>query len=237
MNIDISTIIAIVAAVIAVAAIVITLISTTKLKDYLSDSDSKHGFGSRNGDIREEIIDVVQHSMRIQQALTTNQTPAKTIVQKAELSTENFNAIVDTVIIALEEKLSKNNNQPFSDILVSPVEEPIATPEEEKPADMPVYTYKYATSYDVKKKTFYKVEERPSDDTIYELAIDSEVGNAGLFTIYKYAYKKVTECQDFLEGACDVSGAGVNIQIIEKGSVSLEDGKWTVDKPLEMKFV
>ena len=234
---DISTIIAIIAAVVAVAAIVLTLILTTKLKNYLSDSESKHGFGSRNGDIREEIIDVVQHSMRIQQALSTNQAPAKTIVQKTELSTENFNAIVDTVVLALEEKLSKKKNQAPNEASVPPEDEQIIAAEEDKPAEKPVFTYKYATSYDVKKKTFYKVEERPSDDTIYELAINSESENAGLFTIYKYAYKKVTECQDFLEGACDVSGAGVNIQIIEKGSVSLEDGKWTVDKPLEMKFV
>lgn len=233
MTIDMSTIIAIVAAIIAVAAIVIALISTTKLKDYLSDSESKHGFGSQNGDIREEIIDVVQHSMRVRQALTANQTPGKTIIQKAELSTDNFNAIIDTVLLALEEKLSKNSSQSNSETPVASTKEQVSNAEEEKP----VYTYKYATSYDVKKKTFYKVEERPSDDTIYELAINSESGNAGLFTIYKYAYKKVTECQDFLEGACDVSGAGVNIQIIEKGSVSLEEGKWTVDKPLEMKFV
>lgn len=233
MSIDISIILAIVAAVIAVAAIVIALISTTKLKDYLSDSESKHGFGSRNGDIREEIIDVVQHSMRIQQALTTNQTPVKTIIQKAELSTENFNAIIDTVLLALEEKLSMNSSQSDSETPVASVEEQVTNAE----AERPVYTYKYATSYDVKKKTFYKVEERPSEDTIYELAIDSKSENTGLFTIYKHAYKKVNECQDFLEGACDVSGAGVNIQIIEKGSVSLDEGKWTVEKPLEMKFV
>ena len=189
MNIDMSTIIAIVAAVIAVAAIVIALISTTKIKEYLSDSESKHGFGSRNGDIREEIIDVVQHSMRIQQALTTNQTPAKTIVQKTELSTENFNAIVDTVILALEEKLSKNSAQPINETRISPAEE--QTPEGEKPVEEPVYIYKYATSYDVKKKTFYKVEERPSDDTIYELAINSEAVNEGFFTIYKHYFIQI----------------------------------------------
>lgn len=237
LNIDLTTIIAISAAVLAAVAIVITLIKYAKVKNYLSDTRSQNGFDSYDGNIRSEIVDVVQNSMTLKQSLSAQQPQTRTIVQKAELSTENFNAIVETVLLAVEEKMAKKQ-------LAVVAEQPAAKPKEateqtteEKPIEKPSIVYKYATSYDIKKRTFYNVEDRPSEDTIYELSINADNGNFGTFTIYKHAYKKVTECQDFLEGACDVSGSGAIIQIVEQGQIAMEGGKWTVEKPLEMKFV
>lgn len=234
---DFSTIIAIAAAVLSVVAIVITLIKYAKVKNYLTDMRSQNGFDSYDGNIRSEIVDVVKNSMTLKQALSAHQPQVRTIVQKTELSTENFNTIVETVLFAVEEKMAKKQTAVVTEQPIAKQEETKNPEIEERPVERPSIVYKYATSYDIKKKTFYKVEDRPSEDTIYELSINAYSGNSGYFTIYKYAYKKVTECQDFLEGACDVSGSGANIRIVEQGLIAMEGGKWTVERPLEMKFV
>lgn len=153
------------------------------------------------------------------------------------MSTENFNAIVETVMVGIESKLAKMKE-------IEPASAPAV---EFKTVKTPTYinpevekkklVYKYASAYDVSKKTFYKVEDRPSDETIFELAIDGENENTGTITVYKHAYKKVTEVRDFLDGACNVSGSGVNIQIDKEGIISLEEGKWRVEQPMEVKFI
>ncbi len=165
---------------------------------------------------------------------------AKTVVPapaKEEMSTENFNAIVETVMVGIESKLAKMKE---IELASAPAVEfkTVKTPTYINPeVEKKKLVYKYASAYDVSKKTFYKVEDRPSDETIFELAIDGENENTGTITVYKHAYKKVTEVRDFLDGACNVSGSGVNIQIDKEGIISLEGGKWRVEQPMEVKFI
>lgn len=197
------TILAIIAIVIGIFAIVLAVHLYGKLRSML-DKD----------ELREFIVRSVRKDDRIR--LEIKQI-AKTVVPapvKEEMSTENFNAIVETVMVGIESKLAKM-----------------------KEVEKKKLVYKYASAYDVSKKTFYKVEDRPSDETIFELAIDGENENTGTITVYKYAYKKVTEVRDFLDGACNVSGSGVNIQIDKEGIISLEGGKWRVEQPMAVKFI
>lgn len=197
------TILAIIAIVIGIFAIVLAVLLYGKLRSML-DKD----------ELREFIVRSVRKDDRIR--LEVKQI-AKTVVPapvKEEMSTENFNAIVETVMVGIESKLAKM-----------------------KEVEKKKLVYKYASAYDVSKKTFYKVEDRPSDETIFELAIDGENENTGTITVYKYAYKKVTEVRDFLDGTCNVSGSGVNIQIDKEGIISLEGGKWRVEQPMEVKFI
>lgn len=197
------TILAIIAIVIGIFAIVLAVLLYGKLRSML-DKD----------ELREFIVRSVRKDDRIR--LEVKQI-AKTVVPapvKEEMSTENFNAIVETVMVGIESKLAKM-----------------------KEVEKKKLVYKYASAYDVSKKTFYKVEDRPSDETIFELAIDGENENTGTITVYKHAYKKVTEVRDFLDGACNVSGSGVNIQIDKEGIISLEGGKWRVEQPMEVKFI
>lgn len=197
------TILAIIAIVIGIFAIVLAVLLYGKLRSML-DKD----------ELREFIVRSVRKDDRIR--LEVKQI-AKTVVPapvKEEMSTENFNAIVETVMVGIESKLAKM-----------------------KEVEKKKLVYKYASAYDVSKTTFYKVEDRPSDETIFELAIDGENENTGTITVYKHAYKKVTEVRDFLDGACNVSGSGVNIQIDKEGIISLEGGKWRVEQPMEVKFI
>lgn len=197
------TILAIIAIVIGIFAIVLAVHLYGKLRSML-DKD----------ELREFIVRSVRKDDRIR--LEVKQI-AKTVVPapvKEEMSTENFNAIVETVMVGIESKLAKM-----------------------KEVEKKKLVYKYASAYDVSKTTFYKVEDRPSDETIFELAIDGENENTGTITVYKHAYKKVTEVRDFLDGACNVSGSGVNIQIDKEGIISLEGGKWRVEQPMEVKFI
>lgn len=197
------TILTIIAIVIGIFAIVLAVHLYGKLRSML-DKD----------ELREFIVRSVSKDDRIR--LEVKQI-AKTVVPapvKEEMSTENFNAIVETVMVGIESKLAKM-----------------------KEVEKKKLVYKYASAYDVSKTTFYKVEDRPSDETIFELAIDGENENTGTITVYKHAYKKVTEVRDFLDGACNVSGSGVNIQIDKEGIISLEGGKWRVEQPMEVKFI
>lgn len=216
------TILAIIAIVIGIFAIVLAVLLYGKLRSML-DKD----------ELREFIVRSVRKDDRIR--LEVKQI-AKTVVPapvKEEMSTENFNAIVE----GIESKLAKMKE---IELASAPAVEfkTVKTPTYINPeVEKKKLVYKYASAYDVSKKTFYKVEDRPSDETIFELAIDGENENTGAITVYKHAYKKVTEVRDFLDGACNVSGSGVNIQIDKEGIISLEGGKWRVEQPMEVKFI
>lgn len=216
------TILAIIAIVIGIFAIVLAVLLYGKLRSML-DKD----------ELREFIVRSVRKDDRIR--LEVKQI-AKTVVPapvKEEMSTENFNAIVE----GIESKLAKMKE---IELASAPAVEfkTVKTPTYINPeVEKKKLVYKYASAYDVSKKTFYKVEDRPSDETIFELAIDGENENTGTITVYKHAYKKVTEVRDFLDGACNVSGSGVNIQIDKEGIISLEGGKWRVEQPMEVKFI
>lgn len=213
------TILAIIAIVIGIFAIVLAVLLYGKLRSML-DKD----------ELREFIVRSLRRDDRIRLEV-------KQIAKTVEMSTENFNAIVETVMVCIESKLVKmkeTETSPTPSVEFKTVITPTyINPEVEKKK----LIYKYASAYDVAKKTFYKVEDRPSDETIFELSIDGETENSGMISVYKHAYKKVTEVRDFLDGACNVSGSGVSIQIEKEGIISLEEGKWRVEKPIEVKFI
>lgn len=219
-------ILSIIAVLIGLIAIILVVIQNLRIKRYQYD-----------GELRNYIVETVLKSSRIQQEYKRKEqvnipTPAKT-----ELSTEEFNFIVETVISTVQDDLAKkeaSSNRVKTSVDSQDSEQQVQESDSTVKAKP---TYKFASSYDLKKKTFYKVEDRASDETIYELAINAETGASGVFTVYKHAYKKVTECRDFLEGACEVSGAGVNIQIEKEGIISLSDGKWIVEQPIVLKFI
>lgn len=220
------TILAIIAILIGIFAIVLAVFLYGKLRNML-DKD----------ELREFIVRSVRKDDRIRLEIKQLAKSVAPATVKEEMSTENFNAIIDTVMVGIEAKLAKMKQEEF---FPAPTEElkevktpSVTTPEIEKKKVL----YKYASAYDVTKKTFYKVEDRPSDETIFELAIDGENENSGTITVYKHAYKKVTEVRDFLDGACNVSGSGVNIQIDKEGIISLEGGKWRVEQPMDVKFM
>lgn len=220
----------IIAIVIGIIAIVLAVHLNGKLRSRLDNMLDKD-------ELREFFVLSVKTDERITREIKEIAREVVPTPTKAEMSTDIFNAIVDTVMVGVESKLEKMKAEtpaPAPAVEFKAVKTPTyITPEIEKKKVI----NKYASAYDVEKKTFYKVEDRPSEETVFEFAIDGENENSGTMTVYKHAYDKVGKVRDFLDGACNVSGSGVNIQIEKEGIISFEGGKWRVEQPMEVKFI
>lgn len=204
-----------VAILVSLSAVVLNIISYRKIKRYLTDRKTDDGLDS-DGNIRDEIVTVVLGSSRVREGLPKPQAVSEPDQKSDGISTETFNFIVETVLDEVNRKCAQKRYEP-----TLPMKETGC---------------KYAEAYDLEAGKFYHIDTYPTDTTIYKLDLD-EVAGDGTFTLYKGAYKKVSECRDFLEGACEVSGDGVTVEIISIGKLSLENGKWAIVKPLEVKFV
>jgi len=84
-----------------------------------------------------------------------------------------------------------------------------------------------------------KVTEQPNDDTVYELFLKDQANKTAEVTIYSYAYRRVLETPDFIEG-CEkqrINNPPNNLQV-EKGDAQLQDnGKWQIIKKVSVKFI
>lgn len=201
------------ATLLAVLSIVLNIVNYRRVKNYLSDTKTRKGFES-HGNIRDEIIEVVLGSSRIIGGLPKQQIIREITKQPDRISDETLNYIVDTVLA----KLNKNHQKEEKNI--------------NKGLNVDII---YADAYDSNSCSFYSLDKYPKDSTVYELSINRSTGN-GTFTLYKNAYKMVSECRDYLEGACEVSGSGITIKIISAGKISIENNKCSILTPLEIRF-
>ena len=206
-------IIACIAIILSLLSIALNIIFYQKVKTYLTDKRTDCGLDN-NGNIRDEIIAVVLGSSHIKEWLPKPQIIQETIQTSNEISTETFNFIVDTVLSVV------NKSHPKEEV-TSHYDENVGK--------------KYAEAYDSNTGSFYSIDKYPKDTTVYELSIDDAIGE-GTFTLCKSAYRMVSECRDYLEGASEVSGTGVSVRIMSVGKISLENGKYIVTKPLEIRF-
>lgn len=249
------TIIAIIALVVALIAgyFAITSFSTSeKIKSYLRDIASGEGFSSSEGhsSIREEIVAVVKESRRLESHQNAAQKQAP---KQVELSTENFNMIVEAVLTALEDKkkkaapadvsaksTSENVDKPAAEAHTddaAKAEEPVepdnkAMPEKKAPAEI-----LYASAYNAEKRAFYKIGKAPFDGVIYEIAVDADDLSKGTLNVYPGAFDTVVQCRDFLDFCCETSGSGSNIETQEPGTVINSNGNWQIENKLKVKFV
>lgn len=201
------------ATLLAVLSIVLNIVNYRRVKNYLSDTKTRKGFES-HGNIRDEIIEVVLGSSRIIDKLPKQQIIKETTKQPDKISTETLNYIVDTVLA----KLSKNQVKEECD--------------EKKELNTEL---KYADAYNSSTCSFYSIDKYPKDSTIYEFSINKATGE-GTYTLYKKAYTMVSECRDYLEGACEVTGFGMTIKIMSVGKILFEDNRYSIVKPLEIRF-
>lgn len=248
--------------ILAIAALVAALIAGyfaisayntgEKIKRYLRDINSGEGFTSSDGQssIRDEIVAVVKESRRLE---SHQNTPQKQTSQQVELSTENFNMIVEAVLTALEDNkkkaatadvcaksVSEKVAKPAAEALpadATQAEEPVesdnkAMPEKKAPAEI-----LYASAYNAEKRAFYKIEKAPFDGVIYEIAVDADDLSKGTLNVYPGAFDTVVQCRDFLDFCCETSGSGPNIETQEPGTVINSNGNWQIENKLKVKFV
>lgn len=235
-------ILALLALLAGLAALIACFILYNKVRRYLSDYKSGHGFGSRRSTIRDEIIDVCDNSSRF--ANFIKQGPPKP-ESRSELSTEQRNMIEKSLQRALDEKVEKiridlekqlENLKEASEV---PQPHKAVSGEEEVPPAEPEkkYIYRYAEAYDTDNKTFYEVTTSPSADTIYEFKIEEDNPSKGTFQVFGKSIAKVLECRDFIEGCCDVSGSGNHdIVTINAGQLYMDGYIWRVEKKLAIRF-
>ena len=92
----------------------------------------------------------------------------------------------------------------------------------------------YVGSY--KTGSFKYSSPGPDDKTIYCITTSSKDSIEGVINLDPNAYRKVGETPDYLEGACIVSGDGLQVKVTKPGSVIKKDGKWEVSDQIEVEL-
>ena len=168
---------------------------------------------------RNDIVDIVTDSRRIQQWLSSNlckQQNGADLSEKIADLDKKFNEIKGNK----EHSLSSSPN---GNTVSSTAKNVLTTPRERK---------LYAES--IQENRYVKVKEVPTDDAIFELTPNLNRGTATV-TIYKRSYQKVLANPSYLDG-CDrqVSGS-TSVNVTEEGIAELSnENKWLVRKQIRV---
>lgn len=203
-----------IALIAAAVSLVLTIAFYRKLKRFLSDSRS--GFGLDNeGSIRDEIVDVVLNSCRLQSHFSK----PDSVTESMSLSDTFKEDTTVRAVSAVADKMIQEDDAAHKSVKMDSS-----------------YCVRYADAYNQQKGSFYGVYDSPKDSTVYKLTIDRK-NASGTFTLCETACRMVTECRDYLVGASEVSGSGPTIEIESLGRLSLENGSYVIEEPLRIKFL
>lgn len=98
------------------------------------------------------------------------------------------------------------------------------------PAPITIYTGSYRTG------SFRHTSPSPDEKTIYTITAESKDAVEGVLNIDVKAYDKISQTPDYLEGACQYSGAGTQLHVIQTGTVYKENSAWVVKEPIIAEF-
>lgn len=221
-------IIACLALVVALFAVVIALLFYFKVKSFIFDCNIRDNYDRKPQDIRTLIEAAVTDSPSIsnyimgkyREAIHANKNRPSSNGEM--ISTEMYNDIIANVISQVEKRMGLKNcslNNAHAQHSTNASTQKL-----------------YATSYDAANETFYEVNRQPSEQTIFEIILNAQNPNEGLFEVYPNAQEKVAECKDFLEYCCDVEGSGTTMQTIAVGKVTRRSDKWVVASKLKIRF-
>lgn len=139
---------------------------------------------------------------------------SKQSIVKYELSDADINMIVDRVLECM--RLDEDDK---SKVIVTQVAE-----EQKNVKKL------YATATNENDNTFIRVTEQSDDDTVYILSLTDD--NNATFVVSDNVL------EDYLRNACNLIGAGNNIESCEPGvAQKTSDGTWKVVKKANVKFV
>lgn len=218
---------AIIALCIALVAIIIMVVCYLKLKRY---ANSLHdNFGQKPQNVKDVIVSTVVNSTRLENYIrgiyrdcidaNANRTQPTSI----KISSAAYNEIVNSAAQKAYEIMSRNTSTRV-----------YSAPGQREVPD--VSKKLYASAYNASDDSFYEVNTQTSDQTIFEIDVNSFNTNEGYLTVFSGAYAKVAECKDFLEYCCEVEGSGTSLQILEKGKVVLSTKGWKVTKKIRIRF-
>lgn len=143
---------------------------------------------------------------------------SKQSIVKYELSDADINMIVDRVL-----ECKRLDEYDKSKVIDKPIVTQVA--EEQKNVKK-----LYATATNENDNTFIRVTEQSDDDTVYILSLTDD--NNATFVVSDNVL------EDYLRNACNLIGAGNNIESCEPGvAQKTSDGTWKVVKKANVKFV
>lgn len=224
--------IAIIALVIAVLAILVAVFLYLKLNFFIKDEriidEYANMYGKKPSSMKDLIVAAVVTSSRLDRHIMGKYRQSIAQSQKYqnsnnEISTSMYNEIVENVVRQVEKRMSNNTLTPRSYY-------------KKDPTAANTMQVLYATSYNADNGTFYEVTRQPSEQTVFEIAVNPDKPYEGCLEVYRNAYPMVAECKDFLEYCCEIVGSGTNLQTIERGKVELNGGIWIVKNKLKVRF-
>lgn len=127
-------------------------------------------------------------------------------------------------------KEKKAEPQPVKKEPESLVKQVSEQPKENNDTSVTFYTGSYKTG------SFLHITTTPDEKTIFTIDADSAESSEGVLDIDVNAYNKIAQTPEFLEGACDCSGSGSRVVVLEKGVVVKENGVWIVKNPIVAEF-
>ena len=220
-------IIAIAALIIAVIAVILVVLLYLKIKRYIADGCIEGNYGRKPHNIKELIVAAVTNSSHVDNYIMGKYRECIVASRnnhsqpEGGLSTTMYNDIVENAARLVMKKLSLGGaTYPTTAVRSSQGTKQVL----------------YASSYNQSEGTFYEIGSMPSDQTIFEIIINSNNPNEGSFEVYNAAYEKVLGCKDFLEYCCEVEGNGMHLQTISSGVVKCRGGVWIVESKLKIKF-
>lgn len=143
---------------------------------------------------------------------------SKQSIVKYELSDADINMIVDRVLECM--RLDEDDKSKV-------IDKPIVTQVAEEQKNVKKL---YATATNENDNTFIRVTEQSDDDTVYILSLTDD--NNATFVVSDNVL------EDYLRNACNLIGAGNNIESCEPGvAQKTSDGTWKVVKKANVKFV
>lgn len=150
---------------------------------------------------------------------------SKQSIVKYELSDADINMIVDRVLEC--KRLDRDEKESSIVTVKQTTEKPIVTDAPQKPTIIKIL---YATATKENDNTFIRVTEQSDDDTVYILSLTDD--NNATFVVSDNVL------EDYLRNACNLIGAGNNIESCEPGHAEkTSDGFWKVTKKANVKFV
>lgn len=143
---------------------------------------------------------------------------SKQSIVKYELSDADINMIVDRVLECM--RLDEDDKSKV-------IDKPIVTQVAEEQKNVKKL---YATATNENDNTFIRVTEQSDDDTVYILSLTDD--NNATFVVSDNVL------EDYLRNACNLIGAGNNIESCEPGHAEKTSGGfWKVTKKANVKFV
>lgn len=185
-------------------------------------------------DLRRKIQEKEERSSKLGNRHTQIQSPPTNLKTEIDNALKGYRIPYYEVSRIVEEVMRRMNDVPR---VQSPIDTPKQSVNNEPVNSTPIAKKKlYASLWNVNNNSFYSVLESPNDSTIYELEVNE---NSAEFGLYSGAIAKVIAAPDFLTHASDVQRMRQDpdrARTETKGRATLNNGNWSIETKARIIF-